>query len=124
MRTAQRSYERQQRALEDAKNSEIYALQGKYQRLQADLTNAIYAEQQIALTGAGTQRIIHTQMWQDLNYLAVSWVFNTVNTVRSILQNSGFFGASVNGSQVQQIATQAARQYLNDRLVGGRWITA
>jgi len=124
VRTAQRSYERQQRDLEAAKNREIYALQGKYQRLQADLTNAIYAEQQIALTGAGTQRIIHTQMWQDLNYLAVSWVFNTVNTVRSILQNSGFFGASVNGSQVQQIATQAARQYLNDRLVGGRWITA
>lgn len=124
VRTAQRSYERQQRALEDAKNREIYALQTKYQRLQADLTNAIYAEQQIALTGAGTQRIIHTQMWQDLNYLAVSWVFNTVNTVRSILQNSGFFGASVNGSQVQQIATQAARNYLNERLVNGRWITA
>lgn len=126
-RAIERSYQDRQYALSSANQKEFAALQSKYQQEQVALVNTIYAEQQIALTGAGTQRIIHTQLWQDLNYLAVSYAANTVNTVRSIFQNAGAafgLGGAVNGSQVQQIATQAARQYLNDRLVGGRWITA
>lgn len=123
-RTIDRSYQDRQYALSSANQKEFTALQSKYQQEQVALSNTIYAEQQIALTGAGTQRIIHTQMWQDVNSIAVTWAFNTVNTIRSIFQNSGFLsGGGVNGSQVQQIATQAARAYMAERFVGGRWVT-
>lgn len=125
LRTNESGYRDRQYALSAANQKEFTALQSKYQQEQVALTNTIFAEQQIALSGAGNQRIIHTQLWQDLNNIAVTWMANTVNTVRSIAQNSGFFsGSSVSGSQVQQIATQAARDYMYDQLRNGRWITA
>lgn len=124
-RTIDRSYQDRQYALSSANQKEFTALQSKYQQEQVALSNTIYAEQQIALTGAGTQRIIHTQMWQDVNSIAVTWAFNTVNTIRSIFQNAGtLLGAGgASGAQVQQIATQAARAYMAERFVGGRWVT-
>lgn len=51
--------------------------------------NAAYATQQIALYGSNGRRVIETQLWQDINAVAVTWAANTVNTLRSILSVGG-----------------------------------
>ncbi|MFN8452031.1 MAG: hypothetical protein U0521_26415 [Anaerolineae bacterium] len=75
------------------------------------LNNVMYAQQQIALTGSNNQRIIHTQMWQDVNAIAVTWAANTVNTLRSIFsQVVGAGGSGSSGASLQSLVDASVRR--------------
>ena len=75
------------------------------------LNNVMYAQQQIALTGSNNQRIIHTQMWQDVNAIAVTWAANTVNTLRSIFsQVVGTGGSGSSGASLQSLVDASVRR--------------
>lgn len=80
------------------------------------LNNVMYAQQQIALTGSNNQRIIHTQMWQDVNAIAVTWAANTVNTLRSIFSQvigSGGAGGTAGAALQQSIRNEVRQQFAN-----------
>ena len=59
--------------------------------------------------------MIHTELWQELNRIAVTYMANTVNTVRSIGGLLGFTGGAG--------GTQAINQAVDARIaqtIGGR----
>ena len=132
--TAQSGYEKQVRALQDASSRQLNTLYQRINTEQVALQNLQIALQSIALYGSNQQRVIHTQMWQDVNYIAVSWASNTVNTLLSIFGNSGGNsgggggggGGTGGGFGISQAAA-FNRQFdrrLNQTLRGGRELIA
>lgn len=107
-KSIKKSLDRQVQQIEQSYDRELAAKRRRLDQANVDLQNLLYAEQQIAMYGANNQRIIHTQMWQDVNAIAVTWAANTVNTLRSIFsQVMGTTGGS---------ASPASMQYIDDRI--------
>lgn len=125
------------RAAQDAANR---ALQTQYAYLNAEqvaLQNQQIALFNIALYGSSGQRIIHDQMWQDLNAIAVTWAANTVNSLQGIFgavfggggsggsSGNGFLGPNGVGfgASQQQFNRNFDRRY-NETLTAGRELIA
>jgi len=111
----QKAQDEQIRSVNQALDKETRLKQNAIFMQEQALIKAQYDEQQIALFGSNNQVMIHTQMWQDFNAIAVTWAANTVNTIRSILGVLG--GAGGAGG------TQAINQAVDARIaqtIGGR----
>lgn len=122
-RAIQTSQDKQIASILSGEQRKIATLQQSIAVEQAVVQNARYAQEQIALYGSGNLVTIHTQMWQDVNAVAVTWAANTANTVRSILNTgiafaTGNYPASYTGpglpavtgtAAMRQIAQQEAR---------------
>ena len=111
----QKAQDEQIRSVNQALDKETRLKQNAIFMQEQALIKAQYDEQQIALFGSNNQVMIHTQMWQDFNTIAVTWAANTVNTIRSILGVLG--GAGGAGG------TQAINQAVDARIaqtIGGR----
>ena len=99
-RSINRSYERQQQQIIQSLAQQVNTQRQGLQQLNVDLQNAQFAQQAIALNGSNGQRIIHTQMWQDVYNIAANWAVNISNVVNGIL------GSAVNFAQ-SRVVTQS-----------------
>lgn len=107
---ARRGFERSQQAAFDNANRQLTSQFRAYEQERVALVNQQIATQSIANWGSNGRRIIETQLWQDINAVAVTWAANTVNSLRSILGVGGGSGGSGGGSGVIGIA-QFNRQF-------------
>lgn len=105
-RTINRSYERQERNIQSSLAKQVQTQQVALQRLNVDLQNAQFAQQAIALDGSNRQRIIHTQMWQDVYSIAANWAVNISNVVGGILSST------INFAQQTQQPQYATTRYV------------
>jgi len=111
----QKSQDEQIRSINQALDKETRLKQSAIFMQEQALIKAQWDEQQIALFGSHNQVMIHTELWQELNRIAVTYMANTVNTVRSIGGLLGFTGGAG--------GTQAINQAVDARIaqtIGGR----
>lgn len=99
-RNIERQYEKQQESINRAYQKQQERLNAAYQVQEVALNNAIAAQELIALNGVNGQTVIHTQLWTDLNSIAVTWAANTVNTLRSIFGVIGGSGGVLPGNAI------------------------
>jgi hypothetical protein len=92
-----KSYQKQVAQLYASSQKQIDIQQRALMQQQVDLQNAQNAINAIALTGSGGQVVIHTQMWQAINNVAVTMVANTINTINSLLSSLGGSGGGSGG---------------------------
>jgi hypothetical protein len=110
------SLDKQVATTEVALGKEVATKQRALQQAQVDLQNATFAAQAIALSGAGTQRVIHTQLWQDVNNIAVTWASNTLNTLRTIFGIGGARSPYFSGTLPPVTGTAAFNRAVDTRI--------
>lgn len=77
------------RAQYDASNRQLQTLFQQYNAEQVALDNLQVSLQNIALYGSNGQRVIHTQMWNDLASVAVVGAQNLVGAITGIFAGGG-----------------------------------